>query len=188
MNMKEMEALVIRQGALIEELQARVQTDPIPVLAEAVNNLSGRVDRVVEGFTNQLKETNDKVSEMKDHQDGINDTLYGAVEDVKNLQRQMGAEDEDGPFGPELKSIRDKLEEIVAKVEGRNKSAAVKRNMTDADALRVLTGDLRELAHKETAEQIGLTYAQVYSCRLEFTFKHVHKALRDTEWKNPWSK
>ena len=63
-------------------------------------------------------------------------------------------------------------------------------NTTDEDALRVLTGDLREISHKEAKKKIGLTYAQVYSCRLEFTFKHVHKDLRDNvkEWKNSWSK
>lgn len=80
------------------------------------------------------------------------------------------------------------LEDLSAKVNGRNKSAATKRNMTEADAHRVMIGDLKELAHKDAAEQIGLTYAQVYSCRGEFTFKDVHKELRETGWKNPWAK
>ena len=78
------------------------------------------------------------------------------------------------------------LEEVTAKVEGRNKSAPTKRNMTDADALNVLNGEMKALNHKEAALAIGLTYAQVYSCRGGFTFKHVIHELEKTGWKNPW--
>lgn len=77
---------------------------------------------------------------------------------------------------------------VKAKVEGRNKSAAVQRNMTDADALRVLNGDLKDMAHKDAGEACGLTYAQVYSCRLAYTFKHVHRDLEKAGWKSPWEK
>lgn len=87
-----------------------------------------------------------------------------------------------------LAKIETQLDTTTAKVEGRNKSAAVKRNMTDADARRVLDGDLGDIGHKEAAEQIGLTYAQVYSCRMLHTFKHVHKVLDGEKWKNPWVK
>ena len=52
---------------------------------------------------------------------------------------------------------------------------------------RVLIGDQKDEGHKEAGEAIGLTYAQVYSCRLMYTFKHVHKELRDSGWKNPWA-
>ena len=79
-----------------------------------------------------------------------------------------------------------KIEALEEKVGARNKSAAVKRNMTDDDARRVLNGDQKDINHKEAGSNIGLTYAQVYSCRMEFTFKHVHKELRDSGWKNPW--
>lgn len=79
-----------------------------------------------------------------------------------------------------------KIEILEEKVGSRNKSAAVKRNMTDDDARRVLNGDQKDINHKEAGSNIGLTYAQVYSCRMEFTFKHVHKELRDSGWKNPW--
>lgn len=88
----------------------------------------------------------------------------------------------------EHRALIEIVDDLRTKVEGRNKSAAVKRNMTDADALRVLTGDLFEIPHKDAAEAIGLTYAQIYSARLEFTFKHVHKDLRDEKWVNPWAK
>jgi hypothetical protein len=80
------------------------------------------------------------------------------------------------------------LEELRMKVEGRNKSAASKRNMTDDDAMRVLKGDLAAMGHKDAAERVGLTYAQVYSCRLGFTFKHVIHVLEKDGWRSPWAK
>ena len=81
-----------------------------------------------------------------------------------------------------------RVEEIEALVRGRNRSAPVKRNMTDDDAVRVLQGDAVAMDHKDAGEFLGLTYAQVYSCRLEYTFKHVLKRLKETGWKNPWVK
>lgn len=79
----------------------------------------------------------------------------------------------------------DKAEELL---HGRNRSAPSIRNMTEADAMEVLTGESAALGHKEAAEKIGLTYAQVYSARLEYTFKDAHKALREGGWKNPFVK
>lgn len=102
---------------------------------------------------------------------------------VTKLQDQWTTHIADA-WGP----MSEQLEHLTAKVEGRNRSAAVKRNMTDADALRVLTGDLKEHNHKEAAEMAGLTYAQVYSCRGGFTFKHVIHELEKGGWKNTWEK
>ncbi len=63
------------------------------------------------------------------------------------------------------------------------------KEMTDADAHRIMTGDLKDSKHKEAAATLGLTYGQVYSCRLEYTFKHIHKELKATaEYKNQWVK
>jgi hypothetical protein len=84
------------------------------------------------------------------------------------------------------------LEATVARlqelVEGRNKSAPTKRNMTDADAERCLVGDTKEMDHKEAAAAMGLTYAQVYSCRGMFTFKHIHKKLKDEGRRSQYTK
>lgn len=80
------------------------------------------------------------------------------------------------------------FDELRPKVEGRNKSSSEKRDMTDQDARACLVGDFKTFNHKHAAAGLGLTYAQVYSCRLEYTFKHVHKELRDSGWKNPWDK
>ena len=84
--------------------------------------------------------------------------------------------------------IMGRIEELETLVKGRNRSAPTKRNMTDEDALRCATGDVADLDHKQAADKLGLTYAQVYSFRLEYTFKHVLKTLRDGGWKNPWLK
>ena len=79
----------------------------------------------------------------------------------------------------------EQLEEALRKKRG----TASTREMTDEDARRVLNGDLREVSHKKASEALGLSYGQVYSCRLEYTFKHIHKALDKVEgYKNRWMK
>jgi hypothetical protein len=83
----------------------------------------------------------------------------------------------------ELQARIEKLE--AASVAKSNKSD---REMTDDDARRILSGDLATMKHKEVAEKLGLSYGQVYSCRLEFTFKHIHKEMRDANVVNPWKK
>lgn len=190
MNIKELEALVLKQGDTIETLNTgmnwlRSAVDQLQTQRqqdiEAHMHLVQRADNIVEGFKKELaardeaftayKQAVDEawimvkgtMSEFKSFQDGMNDTLFGAVGRIETLEKLVLA---------------------------RNASAPTKRNMTDEDALRVLTGDLKDLSHKDAAEKAGLTYAQVYSCRLEFTFKHVHKDLRDNVegWKNAWAK
>lgn len=107
---------------------------------------------------------------------------------LTELRSWLGADESDGPFYEEFKNVMRTVEELEGLVKGRNKSAAVKRNMTDPDAIRVLQGDLAGVGHKEAAEVIGLTYAQVYSCRLGFTFKHVHRDLERAGWTSKWAK
>lgn len=119
--------------------------------------------------------------------EALENTRYLGNE-LKKLSEWMGADESDGPFHEEFKNVLKAVEELEGLVKGRNKSAAVKRNMTDPDAIRVLQGDLSTMGHKEAAEVIGLTYAQVYSCRLGFTFKHVHRDLERAGWTSKWAK
>jgi hypothetical protein len=165
MNTKEMETLLKEQGLMIA------------ALGTAIEDHKQAVERAR--------------AEFIEHRAATMGVVQGLIEEVRIFGTLMGYDtaDEQGPFFGEMTSIRAHLEELDVLVKGRNKSAAVKRNMTDADALRVLTGEYREVPHKEAAEAIGLTYAQVYSCRLEYTFKHVHHELRkDKEYKSQWKK
>ena len=82
------------------------------------------------------------------------------------------------------------LESRVASLEAATttKSNTSQREMTDDDAKRILTGDLASTKHKDAASTLGLSYGQIYSCRLEFTFKHIHKAMKLAGTPNPWVK
>lgn len=83
--------------------------------------------------------------------------------------------------------LQQKVAELTAKLDvQRPKSESVE--MTKDHAMRILNGDLKDKKHKDAAEALGLTYGQVYSCRLEFTFKDVHKELKNSGFKNPWVK
>jgi hypothetical protein len=78
------------------------------------------------------------------------------------------------------------LETRVAELEENAKKLADRRGpksdreMTDDDARSIMgEGENAKLSHKAAAEKLGLSYAQVYSCRKGFTFKHIHKELQD---------
>lgn len=85
-----------------------------------------------------------------------------------------------------IEALQAKVAELETRLEPKRNEA--QREMTDDDAKRITYGDLANLKHKDAASQLKLSYGQVYSCRLEFTFKHVHKAARDANQKNPWVK
>jgi hypothetical protein len=154
------------------ELEALVleQGRQLQAAQEAHMHLVQRADNIVEGFKMELAARDERIQ-----------TLSASVDHYAQLCTLHETQIEERTTRIEM------LEKLVL---ARNASAPTKRNMTDEDALKVLTGDLKDLSHKDAAEKAGLTYAQVYSCRLEFTFKHVHKDLRDNlaDWKNPWSK
>lgn len=83
-------------------------------------------------------------------------------------------------------ALQAQVVELQAKQQpARNESA---REMTDDDARRILTGDLADKKHKEAASTLNLSYGQVYSCRGEFTFKHIHKEMKDSGKVNPFTK
>lgn len=70
------------------------------------------------------------------------------------------------------------LEENAKKLADR-RGPKSDREMTDDDARKIMgTGEFASLSHKEAAEKLGLSYAQVYSCRKGFTFKHIAKEIQ----------
>jgi hypothetical protein len=146
--------------AVIEALKAQINGDREQMVARI-----GAVEKSVEAlefFANK------ELSAMR----GVHSALEGLHDALSNS----------------FDAHRASFEGLVEKVEGRNKSAPVHRNMTDADAMRVLAGTEKDLPHKEAGEVLGLTYAQVYSCRLGYTFKHVFRELEKTGWKSQWEK
>ena len=84
-----------------------------------------------------------------------------------------------------------KLKEVVAKmnelieafnnrpVASRDRGPDSTREMTEEDARKILLGDLAAKNHKDAAQELGLSYGQVYSARKGFTFKGVYKEWRD---------
>jgi len=84
-----------------------------------------------------------------------------------------------------VKSLEARVATLEESTKPKNKSD---REMTDDDARSILFGDLKDMKHKEVAEKLGLSYGQVYSCRLEFTFKSIHKEMREKGIANPWKK
>lgn len=88
-----------------------------------------------------------------------------------------------------ITELQKQVAELTAKLAEQSTTKKVDtKEMTKDDALRILNGDLKDKKHKDAADALRLTYGQVYSCRLEFTFKDVHKELRNTGFKNPWVK
>lgn len=67
------------------------------------------------------------------------------------------------------------LERIDALPKARDRGPTSTRTMTDDDADRVCYGEFKDMSHKEAAKELGLSYAQVYSARGQYTFKNVHK-------------
>ena len=167
MNMKELEAFVKALQARVEE-QGKVINEQGEIIVRCTTFLESWpvVQKSIENLGLKTSEAHTALQEQSQFLEGHTSDIGNLREDITQLQIMVGA---------------------------RNASAPTKRNMTDDDAIAVLTGDFKGLGHKEAAEKIGLTYAHVYSCRLEYTFKHVHKRLRDhgvnnQPWKNPWAR
>ena len=78
---------------------------------------------------------------------------------------------------------------VIALETPKPSSNASQREMTDDDAKRILNGDLKDMKHKDAGEKLNLSYGQIYSCRLGFTFKAIHKELSQVQgYKNAWMK
>lgn len=79
--------------------------------------------------------------------------------------------------------------ELQARIEKLETPKNVsQREMTDEDARNIMFGELKSLKHKEAAEKLGLSYGQIYSCRLGFTFKAIHKEMKEKSIPNEWMK
>lgn len=86
-----------------------------------------------------------------------------------------------------LKDIIIKMNELIEMMNTtkvtkvRDRGPDSQREMTEDDARRILLGDLSDKSHKAAAEELGLSYGQIYSSRKGFTFKGVFKEWRDAQ-------
>ena len=78
-----------------------------------------------------------------------------------------------------LAVIEDKL--AVKVKEGNGRGPMSTRGMTEADAIRIMTGDLKGKTIKECAKELGLSYGQIYSARNGYTFKTQYAARKAAE-------
>lgn len=78
--------------------------------------------------------------------------------------------------------LAEKLNEVITALNAlnspRDRGPKSERTMTDEDARRVIFGDLKDVSHKDAAEQLNLSYGQIYSARKGFTFKPIHKEVQ----------
>lgn len=61
----------------------------------------------------------------------------------------------------------------------RDRGPLSQRTMNEADAHEILLGNRKGDSHRKCAEDLGLSYGQIYSARNGFTFKAVYKTHRD---------
>lgn len=91
-----------------------------------------------------------------------------------------------------LQAQKERLDAIATRVQALEEASKPTnksdKEMTDADALAILTGEHKDLKHNDAAKKLGLSYGQIYSCRGEYTFRHIHKTLKEQGFKNPWKK
>lgn len=83
-----------------------------------------------------------------------------------------------------IQSLHAKIDDMKAAGPQRG-SRQSQREMTDDDARQVLS-ELATMKHNEAADKLGLSYGQVYSARLGYTFKHIRKELTEAKVKNQW--
>ena len=79
-----------------------------------------------------------------------------------------------------IQRLSDKIDALVEKlgaIKPRDRGPASTRDMTDDDARAVMYGHLANTKTKAAAETLGLSYAQVYSARGGYTFKHIAKEM-----------
>lgn len=82
-----------------------------------------------------------------------------------------------------MKLLAEKMNEIITKLNAapsvapRNRGPQSERIMTEDDARRIMLGDLKDKSHKDAAEELKLSYGQIYSARKGFTFKPIYQEM-----------
>jgi hypothetical protein len=99
------------------------------------------------------------------------------------------------PEVPKTQEIPLSLESLQARIQvledkiaamaaiGRGRGPISTRGMNKDDAIKIMTGDMKDRSIKDCAKDLGLSYGQVYSARNGYTFKEQYaerKALEVT--------
>lgn len=73
--------------------------------------------------------------------------------------------------------LSQQVEQLAQTVEklATKKGPASTREMTAEDAERIINGDLSQMSHKAAAQELGLSYGQIYSARGGYTFKGIER-------------
>jgi hypothetical protein len=87
-------------------------------------------------------------------------TIKIAVEMITELQNR-------------IESLESAQNRPQPQVVTRDRGPKSTRKMTEDDARRMVFGDLESVSHKDVAIELGLSYAQVFSCRGGYTFKNL---------------
>jgi hypothetical protein len=83
-----------------------------------------------------------------------------------------------------LSEVVTKLNELanyVNNIKTRDRGPKSSRIMTNEDAYNVKFGDLKSTSHKEAAVKLGLSYGQVYSARLNYTFLNIKEDFKSSK-------
>jgi hypothetical protein len=75
-----------------------------------------------------------------------------------------------------LRIIEEKLTPPMRTQSLNSRGLQSTRSMTEEDATRIMTGDLKDKAIKAAAIELGLSYGQIYSARNGYTFKTQYAA------------
>lgn len=84
--------------------------------------------------------------------------------------------------------LQTQVASLQEQLQTKSSTKTTGKEMTDDDARNVISGALSTLKHQDAADQLGLTYGQVYSARKEFTFKAIHAEMKKAGTVNPWAK
>lgn len=110
-------------------------------------------------------------------------TLEGLAKKVENVSLNLNT------LLGRIEGLEASNKELTERLQART-TASVRdrgplstRDMTEADARRVMVGDMRFESHRTCAEKLGLSYGQIYSARGGYTFKGVYKELQDLKAK-----
>jgi hypothetical protein len=114
---------------------------------------------------------------------GTSKVMEQAKVEIKEVVEQAPAPTTIAELWKAINARLDVIEnKLAVKVkEGNGRGPMSTRSMTEADAVRIMTGDLKAKSIKECAKELGLSYGQIYSARNGYTFKTQYAARKTAE-------